>query len=526
LWLGGETLKIDLFGKELEKLNYNTSFKNNNEIYVDVLGENVVEVVSSLVSLYKLNFAAEFCLENNGFIINVLFTSRKYSYYVIIRYKAENYIVSLQNLLYQANIFEREISDLFGLEIAGGKDTRNIVKHESWDKNVFPLRKAFTYGSKIKDKNEIEEYKFKGLSGEGGYQIAVGPVHAGIIEPGHFRFSVIGEQIENLEIRLMYKHRGIEKTLENVQADKLNLIFERVAGESSAAYSESYALLIEKLNNCNVSKDVKCLRMIFLELERAYNFLEDIAGICVDIGFSYPAKKLSYFSEIIHQLCERVTGSRFLRNSIVPLGNNVYFDKLKASDILDTIDYISGRLNKIVEITINSVSFLDRVEHTGIVRNDKAIRLGMTGVVGRASGVSYDVRNSFSYELYNDFKRPVKTETMGGVFERYKLKIEEVNYAFDYIKKAISLIDGTILKERKDVELDEGREAIVSVETVKGELIVYGLTGKNNKFSRIYLKTPSFTNWKGLSYSILSEIVPDFPLCNKSFNMSYSENDR
>jgi len=519
-------MKIYLLQKEFEKLNYNTNIKNNNELYIDVTGEKVKDIVSSLISLYKLNFAAEFCLQNNGFVINVLFTNRKYSYYTIIRYKVKNQIVSLQDLIYQANLFEREISDLYGLEIAGGRDTRKIVSHESWEKNIFPLRKEFPYGNKIKDKNEIDKYKFKELSGEGGYQIAVGPVHAGIIEPGHFRFSVLGEQIENLEIRLMYKHRGIEKTLENVDANNLNLIFERVAGESSAAFSESYALLIEKLNSYNISNDIKALRVILLELERAYNFLEDIAGICVDIGFSYPAKKFSYFSELIHQLCERVTGSRFLRNSIVPCGNNVYFDKQKAVDIVDTISYIVDRLNKIIDMTSNSVSFLDRVEHTGIVRTDKAVRLCMTGVVGRASGINYDVRNSFSYELYKNFKRPIKVETLGGVFERYKLKLEEIKYAFDYIKKAINVIERTIPKEKKKVELKKGLEAVVSVETVKGELIVYGLTGGDNKFNRIYFKTPSFANWNGLTYSILNEIVPDFPLCNKSFNMSYSENDR
>ena len=517
-------MNIELLQKELK--NHNTYIKNSNELYVEVTIKNVKEIVGSLLSLYKLNFAAEFCLQHNSFEINVLFTSRKYSYYVIVKYSTENTIVSLQNQIYQANIFEREISDLFGLKIEGGMDVRNIVKHENWEKDIFPLRKEFNYGNKVKYLNESEEYKFKELSGEGGYQIAVGPVHAGIIEPGHFRFSVMGEQIENLEIRLMYKHRGIEKTLENVDADKLNLIFERVSGDSSVAYSEAYAMLIEKLNSYSVSEDIKSLRIILLELERIYNFLEDLGGICTDIGFSYPAKKFSYFSELFHQLCERISGSRFLRNSIIPWGNNVYFDQEKSLDILDTIDYLSPRLNRIVEITLNSVSFLDRVEHTGIVRNDKAVKLGLTGITGRASGVIYDVRNSFSYELYKSFKRPVKGETMGGVFERFKLKIDDINYAFDYIKKSISLIRGTVQKKKNRIELKEGMEAVVSVETVKGELIVYGLTGKENKFSRIYLKTPSFVNWNGLTYAILNEIVPDFPLCNKSFNMSYSENDR
>ncbi|MHC1720125.1 MAG: NADH-quinone oxidoreductase subunit C [Clostridiaceae bacterium] len=519
-------MKIDVLQKNMEKLNYSTSIKNGNELYIDVPFEDAVKVVSSLITAHKLNFAAEFCTEQQGFVINILFISRKFTYYVIVRYRTCDRLVSLQDLLYQAHLFEREISDLYGLDIIGGKDTRKLVKHEAWEKGMFPLRKEFPYGKKIKDKNETERYEFKGLSGEGGYQIAVGPVHAGIIEPGHFRFSAIGESIENLEIRLMYKHRGIEKMMENIDADKLNLIFERVSGESSAAYAESYALLIEALSNCIMPDEIKALRVVILELERACVFLEDIAGICVDIGFSYPAKKFSYFSELLRQLCERTTGSRFLRNSIVPCGNNVEFNKEKAVDIIDTIDGIVDRLEQIVNSTQNSVSFLDRVENTGIVREDKAARLCMTGIAGRASGVRYDVRNSFSYEIYRRSQKPVEIETVGGVFERYKLKVEEIYKAFDYIKEALSMIKGDIKKEKMAIMIKEGLEAVISVETVKGELIVYGLTGRNNRFDRIYLKTPSFTNWNGLTYSIMGEIVPDFPLCNKSFNLSYSENDR
>ncbi len=517
-------MKIDLIQQELFRLNYKTELKGN-ELYINCTKDGLLEAGEYLISACRLSFAGEFCMEREGFIMNVLFVNRKHGYYVILRYKADA-IISLQHKVYQAGLYEREIRDLFGLEIMGGFDSRNLVKHECWQVDVFPLRKEYPYGIKIKDKNELSDYEYKQISGEGGYQIAVGPVHAGIIEPGHFRFSTIGEQVENLELRLMYKHRGIEKVMENVEADKLNLIFERVAGESSAAYSEVYALLVEKLAGYEVPEQLKALRTIVLELERVYNYLEDIAGICLDVGFSYPSKKFSYFAELIHQLCERITGSRFLRNSIVPLGNNIHFSREKAVDIVDTIQGIVDRFNQIVDITLNSVSFLDRVEHTGIVRNDKAVKLGVTGLAGRASGINYDVRNSFSYELYKTLKKPVRIETLGGVFERYRLKIHEINNGFEYIKKSLLYINEIIPKKRDKIILTEGMEAVVSVETVKGELIVYGLTGKDNRFSRIYLRTPSFANWNALTFAVLNEIVPDFPLCNKSFNMSYSENDR
>ena len=177
-------------------------------------------------------------------------------------------------------------------------------------------------------------------------------------------------------------------------------------------------------------------------------------------------------------------------------------------------------------MSVNSVSFLDRVEDSGMVSRDMAKKLCMTGVVARACNLKYDVRVAFPYELYKKIKRDINIETKGGVFERYKLKARELKDTFTFIEKALEYIKKDITREKKEICLKEGLEAIASVETVKGELVVYGLTGKDNKFDRIYFKTPSFTNWTGLSEAVLGEIVPDFPLINKSFNMSYSENDK
>lgn len=504
----------------------NTEVKNENELYVYIKKENIKEIVDIMFAKYKLYFAGEFCMQEDNYLISIILTNRKKGYFVILRYETENEIISLQGFANQSHLFEREIKDLFGLQIVDGQDKRPIVKHEVWEKDVYPLRKDFKYGRKIRDLNETEDYAYKEVITEGGYQIPVGPVHAGIIEPGHFRFSVIGEPIENLQIRLMYKHRGIEKICENLDINKLNLIFERVAGESSATYGEAYAQLIEKIMNYGISREIGALRVIILELERIYNFLEDVAGICVDIGFSYPAKKFSYLSEMIHQLCERTTGSRFLRNSIIPCGSNIDFNRGNKIDILETLKTVEKRFNEIVDITLGSVSFLDRVEHTGIVENKIAKHLNLTGVVGRASEIHYDVRRSFPYEIYKELKKSINFKKLGGVFERYNLKLEEIRDAFKFIKESLDIMEYDIERSREKITLEEGKEGFAVVETVKGELIVYGKVGKNNKFDRIYFKTPSFTNWKGLTYAVLGEIVPDFPLCNKSFNMSYSENDR
>lgn len=518
-------MRFILLQEELKKLGYKIKVQNN-EIYLETNMTDIKNIVSKLMNDYKLNFVAEFCREDKQFIVSVILLDRKHGYFLSIYYSTQDKLISLQDIIYQSHLFEREIADLYGLNILWGRDTRNIVKHEIWEKEVFPLRRNFKYGQKIRGKNEVCEYKFKPVAGEGGYQIAVGPVHAGIIEPGHFRFTAMGEQIENLEIRLMYKHRGIEKICENIDANKLNLMFERVAGESSAAYGEAYAQLIEKLTGFTVMDEIKALRVILLELERIYNYLDDIGGVCVDIGFSYPAKKFGYFSEKIHQLCERLTGSRFLRNVIVPCGINMNFSSTQINDILNTINSIKPRMNGVIEMVINSVSFLDRVENTGLVYNEKAKRLCMTGIAGRASGIIYDARASFKYEIYKEIKKNINFLELGGVFERFKLKSAEIKDAFDFIEKSIKYIKNDINKNKPEIKLEKGKEAIAIVETVKGELVVYGKTDDDNKFSRIYFKTPSFTNWDGLTYAVLNEVVPDFPLCNKSFNMSYSENDK
>jgi len=299
-----------------------------------------------------------------------------------------------------------------------------------------------------------------------------------------------------------------------------------VSGESSVAYGEVYAILVEKLLEAKVSKEIKAFRVVLLELERMYNYMDDLGGIANDIGYSYVAKKFGYFSEVIHQLCERVSGSRFMRNAIVPLGINIDFNEDKKKDILETLKTLKARVNSIIKMSINSVSFLDRVEDAGMVSRVMAKKLCMTGVVARACNLKYDVRVAFPYELYKEIKKGINIETKGGVFERYKLKGRELKDAFNFIEKSLTYITSDIKRDKQEICLKEGLEVIASVETVKGELVVYGLTGDNNKFSRIYFKTPSFTNWTGMSEAVLGEIIPDFPLINKSFNMSYSENDR
>lgn len=478
----------------------------------------------------QYNFISIFARElaSGRYMIYTVFADREQGKLTVITYETGSEILSLSDLVYPAALFEREIQDQFGLTIAGGVDTRPLVKHECWPGGVYPLRKMYPQAEQLayQEIPADEYYSFMPVKGEGTYQIPVGPVHAGIIEPGHFRFSTVGEPIENLEIRLMYVHRGVEKLLENRPMNQLNYIFERISGESSAAYQLAYALLVEKLAGKKVNQRISAIRMVFLELERIYNFLGDIAGISIDVAYSYVPERLNLHRELVQQLNERLTGSRFLRNTIVPGAVKMAIAPKQWDDLLQTIEAVDAELTELIKVFNSSASFLDRVEQTGIVYPKTAKELELTGPVLRATGIPYDVRKAFPYELYDQMEYPIATAEGGGVYERLQVKAQEIRNAVTMIRQLKKRVFVSAPLHIDLPEIPAGKEEYVMIETVKGEAMVYGLMGANHRFDRIYVKTPSFTNWAGLTYAVIGEIVPDFPLCNKSFNLSYAENDR
>ena len=481
----------------------------------------------------RYNFLCIFAREiaAQEYLVYTVFTLRECGKVIIITYPTQDELISLSDLIFPAALFEREIQDMFGLKIAGGHDIRPLVKHECWPDGVYPLRKDYPQEQTLEYRETTtrgadEFYRYMEVKGEGTYQIPVGPVHAGIIEPGHFRFSVAGEPIENLEIRLMYVHRGVEKLLENRPISQLPFVFERISGESSVAYQLAFALLVEKMVGKQVPARVSALRMMLLELERIYNFFSDIAGISVDVAYSYPPERLNLQREMVQQLNERLTGSRFLRSTIVPGGVKIAIDEKQWQDLTSVLDKAGQELKEMLGVFENSSTFLDRVEQTGIIYEKTAKELEMTGPGLRATGNGYDVRKAFPFALYDRLEFTASSAEGGGVYERLQVKAGEIMNSIAIIGQ---LKEFVLSKDALNIALPDlvaGQEDWVMLETVKGELFVYAVVGEDGKFSRIYLKTPSFTNWAGLTYAVVGEIVPDFPLCNKSFNLSYAENDR
>ncbi|HHT9152411.1 MAG TPA: NADH-quinone oxidoreductase subunit C [Candidatus Hypogeohydataceae bacterium YC40] len=432
---------------------------------------------------------------------------------------------SITPLMYSGSLFEREMRDMFGFIPVGNPDTRRMVLHENFPEGIYPLRKDFPYNS-IPDKAE-GQYMFHTIEGEGVFEIPVGPVHAGIIEPGHFRFSVAGEPIINLEIRLHYKHKGIEKLMETLDFHEGRKVAERVSGDSTVGHVTAYCQAVEKIAGIETPLLAKYNRMIALELERLYNHIADIGGISTDVAFLFGAARAGVLREKVVQLNDELTGSRFLRGLIIPGG--VTKDLLPAKEkITSTLREVGEGLKELVSILLSSTSFLDRVKTTGILSKKTAEDLGVTGPAARASGIDFDVRRDAPYEAYREveFKVPVFKE--GDVFSRLCVRIDEAFESINIIEQVLRKNVGVENFQPLQTEvktLPHHRYALGCVEGWRGPILYWIMTAHGDKLYRCKIKDPSFCNWPALSEAVLGNIVPDFPVCNKSFNLSYAGND-
>ena len=300
-----------------------------------------------------------------------------------------------------AAYYEREVADGFGIEFEGAFDTRRLFLHESYPDNFHPLLKSFD-GRHIEpaDITPKREYRFKEFKGEGMYQIPVGPVHAGIIEPGHFRFSVIGETIFNLEIRHFWKHRGLEKLAEGKTPDEAMKIAETISGDETAANACAFAMAAERIAGIDLPVRASQLRLILLELERIYSHLGDLAGMAVDAAYPVGAAPFFVLREEILRWNAALTGSRFLKETIVPggLARDIPDDLLK--ELRAYASVFKTRFKHALEGIYNSVWIIDRLETTGVIDPSLVVPLNLSGPAARASGAHIDTRLDHPYGLY------------------------------------------------------------------------------------------------------------------------------
>jgi len=434
---------------------------------------------------------------------------------------------SLTPVIHEASIYERKIMSFFGLDPKGHPDARPLILHENWPPDVFPLRKDFHWQTRPEEAESV--FPFRRLEGEGIYEIPVGPVHAGIIEPGHFRFSVAGEEILLLEPRLGYSHKGSEKLFEVLPLhDKVKLA-ERISGDSSFSYAMAFCLALESLGDLAVPRRAPVLRVIFAELERLANHLGDIGAIMTDTGFNFGGSQCSRLRESVMQINERLTGSRFLRN-VVRIGGVSRDLDLKAAQELDAFaDLLKKDFEEVTAIAENSSSLINRLKNTGVLPFDVAEDHGVLGVVGKAVGFDNDARVDYPYAAYKEIGLKIAIEETSDVYARFRVRIKEVLVAVGVIKNALQ-----ILPELTDLGENHGQSepqfrknsfAVGIVEGWRGDVVFLVATDAKGGISRVDVRDPSLLNWTALGYAGQANMVPDFPLINKSFNLSYSGND-
>jgi Ni,Fe-hydrogenase III large subunit/Ni,Fe-hydrogenase III component G len=428
-------------------------------------------------------------------------------------------IVSLASFHYPASRFEREIYDLFGIVAAGHPDPRPLVRHGFWPEDYFPLRKDAVAPPLV---DEGQGFPFGEVRGEGVFEIPVGPVHAGVIEPGHFRFSVVGETIIDMKSRLYFTHKGIEKLFEGRGPHDGVELAERISGDTTMGHALAFCQAVESATRVEVPDRARYLRVVLLELERLYNHIADFGAIANDTGFAVAQSHCLRVRERLLALNKRMTGNRLLRGGVMPGG--VRIDLPAGLDLVREVYEIVDDFGSVVEISLGNTLLMDRLEGTGRLFTRTARDHGVVGFVARASGIDRDVRRDHPFAAYRELRFDVPIFTAGDVKARALVRAEEVRQSARLISQAIDrLSPGPLSVPVPDLPPFE--PAFSLVEGWRGAIAHWVMGDAGGRLHRVKIVDPSFLNWRPLSYALLGAIVPDFPLCNKSFNQSYSGND-
>jgi Ni,Fe-hydrogenase III large subunit len=411
---------------------------------------------------------------------------------------------------------ERAINDLFGLSPEGSHDTRPWLDHNCWSVG-FPL------GDRINAPPNPAPYRFLTAEGDGLHQIAVGPVHAGIIEPGHFRFSASGETVVRLEQRLGYAHKGIERLLTGACLDRATQLAGRVSGDSTVAYAYAFSRAVESAMELVIPDRAIFLRALLAELERLANHLGDIGAICNDASFALMHAHCSVLRETVLRASHHAFGHRLMQDIIVPGGVVRDISDDGAEAIRVTLDNIRLRFPALIELYDNTASLQDRTVGTGTLKPALARQYAVGGYVGRASGRGFDARRTLAYPPYDSLRFEVPVLNDGDVNARVWIRVREVEQSLSLIDQILNqLPEGP--KYTDAVHRPETREGMAVVEGFRGDVLVW-LRLRDGRVERCHLRDPSWFQWPLLEAAIENNIVADFPLCNKSFNCSYSGHD-
>ena len=427
-------------------------------------------------------------------------------------------VPTLSGLSFPAGRFERELQDLFGVVPVGHPQPRRLVLHQHWPVGWHPMRRGS--GDPPPMVTDAGAYPFVPVQGTGVYEIPVGPVHAGLIEPGHFRFWVVGETILRMKARLWFVHKGIERLFEGRDPHEGMELAERISGDTAVGHGLAYCQAVEDAWHVEVPAEAMVLRAILLELERLYNHVADIGALCNDVGFGIAQAWALSLREDLLQLNARVTGHRLLRGGVVPGGARVHF--LPTNDVLSEI---GQRFEELVGLVTSSALVMERFTGTAVLDEAHAQDLGVVGVAGRASGLAFDTRVAHpSVRMPGSFSPALRR--LGDVKARFEIRVEEARTSLslleDFAQRAGTLDVVTVPMQAPTVHSASG---VGITEAWRGAAVHRVELDDQGRLTRVKVVDPSFHNWPALPVSLADTIVPDFPLANKSFNLSYAGND-
>jgi Ni,Fe-hydrogenase III large subunit len=412
------------------------------------------------------------------------------------------------------HMFEREIAEQFGIQPMGHPWLKMVRYHSNY-RNVPDV-----FGNDYKE-DIPGKYDYFQVEGDEIHEVAVGPVHAGVIEPGHFRFNCIGERVLHLEIQLGYQHRAVENLFHDVKTKRLPILAENIAGDTTMGHSLCMAQAVESLTRVQPDKGAYIIRTIALELERLANHIGDLGALSGDVAFLPPA---NYFGRIrgdFLNLALLLCGNRFGKGLVRPGG--VCFDL--PDDVRKTLDErlkeLKPQVEHVLELLFSASTVRARFEDCGIVSNHDAELLGLVGPAGRASGISYDVRRCFPTEHYSQLKIPENKKTTWDVYARAQVRYDEVLQSIQIIQSLIRTPVETKCVKEVNYNLTPSSFVVTLNEGWRGEVSHAILTDKDGKILRYKVKDPSFHNWNGLAMALRDTGISDFPLNNKSFNLSY-----
>ena len=487
--------------------------KNNQKISISELQNVPYDFFMGNVTTQRFR-CVSICARQRNDVVDafILMASASFSLYLeYVEFKLDKVYPSVGGIVPSWVNFERELAENFGVQFDGN-----------------PWLKPVRFPKDACHKLSMAEYPFFKETGSGVHEVAVGPVHAGVIEPGHFRFMCRGEKIDHLEIQLGYQHRGVEKLMCQGRNTSKRVLAESITSDSAVINSYLYFNILESAYGINVPERADAIRTICIELEKAALHLSTLSGIANDIGYVMGAAFAGATRTYVINSLQSICGNRFGRGLMTLGGVAFDIDDELNKKLKDTLKMVHNRVSHLKNTMMESPGVRSRLELTGTVSSEVAAEIGLTGVAGRASGVDADGRyfmNNMFYENIHD--KHTEYVHKGDVFSRTYQRLEEALASLEFVLKMLSsLPDGEIVSQNSNEFAKDS--LIFSIgEGPRGETVHMALTGSHadKPFAAYKLKDPSFINWFALALSVRNNQISDFPLCNKSFDLSYSGND-